>query len=315
MQGPWPDFFIIGAMKAGTTSLYNLLRKHPGLFMPREKEPHYFLWSDHCSARQLKVPGRRGMISADHWMVVHTERQYRDLFRKARDGQLIGEASTFYLPDPHVAERIRSVAPRAKIFAILRDPVERAYSAYTFQQSLGLEPAPTFEAAIEAERRGDRNDWLYGWRHLHCSTYARQLQRYHREFGEDAVTVLDFDTLKSDPQAVLSRILAKLGLDPAVELEAKDASNRTTIPVSPMAIRAKFLLTRPNVLKDTVKILLPRSVRREMRDGALAVLDRFSVPPRPMTEAQRSMLRELCAPDLVRLERMLGRDFASWLHA
>lgn len=313
MPGRWPDIFIVGAMKAGTTSLYNLLGEHPDLFLPREKEPSYFLWSNYCSSTQFKVPTRRGLISADHWMVVRTQRQYQALFRRAGPDQMTGEASTFYLPDPHVAERIRLAVPHAKIIAILRNPVERAYSAYSFQQSLGVEPAPTFREAILAEQRGDRNEWLYGWRHIHCSNYARQLQRYYREFGEDAVLVLDFDAFNRDPHATARRIFAFIGLDPSIELQGREASNRTAIPANALATRAKFLLSRPNSFKDTLKHVLPRVARRELRQAALSFVDRFSKPPQPLGSDDRELLLELLAPDRERLRRLLGADFASWL--
>jgi len=315
MMERWPDFFLVGAMKAGTTSLYDLLGEHPDLYLPREKEPFYFLWPDGQGAGRFRVPHRRGFIGADSWVVIRTRRQYQDLFRRAGPDQLTGEASTFYLPDPHVAERIRACVPRARIIAILRDPVDRAYSAYMFQRSLGVEPARSFEAAIEAERRGDRDDWLYGWRHLYCSAYSRQLQRYFREFGEDRVLVVDFDDLRRDPHALARRIFTFLGIDPAVDLSGRPPSNRTAIPVNPWAARAKALLARPNVVKDTVKHVLPRSLRRDLRHWGLALVDRFSAPPPPMTARERDMLGELFRPDLERLQRMLGRSFAGWVNA
>lgn len=312
LAGRLPDTFLVGAMKAGTTTLYDCLRHHPDLYMPEEKEPFYFLWADRAADR-FRLPAGKRLIGTEHWMVIRTEGQYRRLFQNARPDQRIGEASTFYLPDPEVPGRIKSAIPDPRVIAILRDPAARAYSAYTFQQSLGLEPASAFREAIEAERRGERDDWLYGWRHLYCGRYAEQIERYFRTFGEDRVLILEFQDLQRDVEAVARRVFSFLGLDPEIQLPAIPASNVTAIPSPGWPRRMKFLFSRPNPLKETVKHALPRPVRRQIKSWAFRLVDSHSARPSRLDPSDRSMLLDLFEPDRIRLERLLGRDLSGWV--
>ncbi|WP_137389772.1 sulfotransferase family protein [Rhodoligotrophos defluvii] len=309
-RGRLPDFFIVGAMKAGTTTLYDWLRRHPDLFLPDEKEPFYFLWPDGVARFQLPTASR--LITAENWMVIRTEHQYRSLFARAGADQRIGEASTFYLPDPDAAARIKSACPDAQIITILRDPVERAHSAYWFQQSLGLEPAGSFRAAIMAELRGEREDWLYGWRHVHCGRYAAQIERYFRHFGEERVLVLKFEDLRADVRAVVRRVLTFLGVNSQILPECAPAANVTAIPRSGPMRQVKFLFSRPNPLKDTVKRAVPRPLRRRIRQTVFAAVDRYSARPPALVAADRALLQDLFEPEHRRLECLLGRRFTQW---
>ncbi|WP_342641200.1 sulfotransferase family protein [Rhodoligotrophos ferricapiens] len=307
-----PDFFIVGAMKAGTTTLYDCLRNHPDLYLPEEKEPYYFLWADAQAASRFRLPAGGRLIGADHWMLIRTETQYRRLFARAGDHELIGEASTFYLPDPKVPMRIKHAQPNARIIAILRDPVDRAYSAYCFQQSLGLEPAASFRAAIEAELRGERDEWLYGWRHLHCGRYASQVERYFRTFGEDRVLVLDFEDLKRNSREVARRVLNFLEVDADAEPADVPPSNVTALPRSYALRQLKFLFSRPNPIKDTAKHLLPRTARRQIREAVFQMVAKRSDPPPPLSTHDRAFLEDLFAPERRRLASLVGARFATW---
>jgi hypothetical protein len=104
-----PDFFICGAAKSGTTSLWNYLVQHPGIYEAQDKEPSYF------SALHPLYPSAR---------------QYGRLYGDAREDQLVGDASVAYLTSPDSAFRICRVVPNAKIIIVLRDPTERAFSLY-----------------------------------------------------------------------------------------------------------------------------------------------------------------------------------------
>src|SRR5262245_16436607 len=115
---PAPNFFIVGAAKAGTTSLHAYLSAHPQVFMPALKEPHYF--ADFELSPEF-----------DNFMpVIRDQPAYQDLFRGSQGSTAVGEASPSYLCDPAAAARIKAAIPDAKIVISLRNPVDRAYSHY-----------------------------------------------------------------------------------------------------------------------------------------------------------------------------------------
>lgn len=200
---PLPDFLILGAQKAGTTALYAYLRRHPGITGPRWKEVSYF--DRHY---------RRGTA----W--------YRGNFPVRRGGVLVGEASPSYLFHPLAPERAAALVPDARLIAILRHPVERAYSHYQHEVAFGREPL-SFEAAIEQEEtrmQGERERMLadpayfshawWNFTYLARGLYAEQLERWLAAFGRERLLVLANEELSSEPAATYARVLEFLGAAP-----------------------------------------------------------------------------------------------------
>ncbi|MGA3007063.1 MAG: sulfotransferase domain-containing protein, partial [Opitutaceae bacterium] len=128
---PAPNFLIVGAARAGTTSLWQWLRGHPQVFMTRYKEPAFFV----------------------HNFGVFNQEKYLSLFKAGRGKPCIGEASTAYLSSPESPPWIHDVLGRVKIIMVLRNPVARAYSMYCWLTMIGLEPLATFEEALTQESR------------------------------------------------------------------------------------------------------------------------------------------------------------------
>lgn len=133
-----PDFFIVGAPKAGTTSIYSYLVQHPEIFMPARKEPYFFGQWRRNSEEDL--------------------RDYLRLFRGVPESKVAGEASTTYLYLQSAAEEIKAFRPDAKIIIMLRNPVDRAYSQYWHHVRLGWVEA-SFEEELEAEEARLREGW------------------------------------------------------------------------------------------------------------------------------------------------------------
>ena len=113
----WPNFFIVGAPKAGTHSLYEYLNQHPKVFMSPRKEPYFF-----CP---IMVPD--GDKNSNP---IRDEKEYLKLFEEAKNETMLGEATASYLGDPKSAELIHEKIPNARIIIIIRDPVDRAFSSY-----------------------------------------------------------------------------------------------------------------------------------------------------------------------------------------
>ena len=200
---PLPGFLILGAQKAGTTALYEYLRRHPGITGPRWKEVSYF--DRHY---------RRGPA----W--------YRGNFPAGRRGRLVGEASPSYLFHPLAPARAAALVPGARLIAILRDPVERAYSHYQHEVSFGREPLG-FEEAIELEEErmegelermlADPGYFSHAWwnyTYVARGLYAEQLERWYASFPAEQLLVLANEELSAEPAATYARVLGFLGAAP-----------------------------------------------------------------------------------------------------
>lgn len=224
-----PSFLIIGAQRCGTTALYKQLTQHPavlpaGLY----KGVHYF------DTDYDKGP---------EWYHAHfpTRASARRLETRVNTVPITGEASPYYMFHPLAGERIARDLSDVKLIAVLRDPVERAYSAYTHEKARGFETEP-FQQAIELEPqrlRGEverlRNDPTYvSLHHQHNAyltrgQYIDQIERLEQLFGPDRLLVLDFDDLFGQVSQSLSHLFDFLGLPDwrSEEIPQKNARPRS----------------------------------------------------------------------------------------
>jgi len=167
-----PNFFIVGAPRAGTTSLYHHLKHTPTVFMPQKKEPHFF---SVIHPRLLKP--------------VKDEKEYYELFKNVKNEKAVGEASTSYLNDPESPKLIYQRIPNARIIIILRDPVERAFSHYMLARR-GLEKR-SFHEAIHAYF--NRKNFDLSVSYLEYGFYSEQIKRYLEIFGSEKVKIIIFE--------------------------------------------------------------------------------------------------------------------------
>ncbi|WP_396593044.1 sulfotransferase family protein [Brevundimonas sp. R86498] len=235
---PLPDFLIVGAMKAGTTTLYRDLSLHPDIHMPAEKEPETLVGFDGDLAR--------------------IRRDYASLFRFAPAGSVRGEASTAYTKRPlyeGVAARAREVCgPALRIIYLRRDPVKRIVSHYKHAVGLGQTDLP-FDAAV-------RTDPLY----VSISRYDWQISPWIEAFGEDAVLQLEFETYVRDRQGVTKRACAHLGVDPErlPSVDADAAFNASDYkPVARAGLARAIVESR--LYQRLAKPLLPEALRERAR--------------------------------------------------
>ena len=198
-----PDFFIAGAAKAGTTSLWRYLIQHPSIFMPEDavyKEPGFFSCLRPFNDREA----------------------YLRLFEDAAPGQRVGEASGAYLTSPDSAQRIQADIPDAQVIIMLRNPADRAFSLYQWMTQNGYEHAPTFDEALLLEEERMRSasfkrsnpEYYYNYLYYHSGLYSRQIDRYLSAFGEDQVEVLIFEEFIDAPEKHTQKVYQFLRVDP-----------------------------------------------------------------------------------------------------
>jgi hypothetical protein len=312
-----PDFVLIGAAKAGTTSLYALLDRHPDIFMPKVKEPEFFARDDRYA---------EGIES------------YAAAFAAAAPGQIAGEASTIYSLSPlfpKTAERIAAHIPQARIIYVMREPVSRAYSYYVQiiknYQNVTRDPAVhrSFEEFVLPERRAGAapRDKVFSRANAHLpdipelclagSDYVTQIEAYLAHFPPEQCLFLTFEDFVSDRPACLRKITDFLGvapLDPAVFEEESVTRN-----VSEDHFRAwdkRMRITRMQERAGglwALRQVLPRGLRETLKARMLErQASRTAHIPPKMTDATRTLLVRRYRMQMPRVRALTGLDFTAW---
>lgn len=287
-----PDFLIIGAMKSGTTTLYEHLERHPGVFMSTPKEPNYF------SIDEVYQKG-------PDW--------YRGLFAEARADQICGEASPSYTRFPrfsHTAGRIAQSLPYVKLVYIMRHPVERFYSNYVFDRSYG------FRDSIRETLR-DRGYVL------ETSNYMLQIDKYLEHFPREQMLLLLLDDLQDNPQSVYQQLLDFLGLKDS-EVLGQDPLQANPRGRNYMVRQCNTRLQQFRSLPgfQSLKRVVPAGMRSQVREYVTGQLPdsrlgkwlsrRQTAQVEPLTDQLRQELLARLAEPTARLEQYLGRDLTAW---
>jgi hypothetical protein len=292
-----PDFFIVGAFKCGTTALYEYLRQHPQVFMPFHKEPLFF--GDDLTRRYGRM----------------TRDQYLALFRDARPGQRVGEASAWYLYSRTAAREIAEFAPGAQIIVMLRNPVDVMYAQHSQLLFNVEEDIADFVEALEAEparRRGERLppgplrvENLY---YRDSVRFAEQVERYFEAFGRERVHVIVYDDFRDRTAETYRGVLEFLGVDPdfAPDFQVRNPNKRVRFP------RLQRLVYQPpGPLLRAVPWLRRFPLVHVAREALLRLNSSAARRP-PMDPELRARLLEELTPDVERLGILIGRDLSAW---
>ena len=272
----WPNLFVVGGGRCGTTSLWWYLSQHPDVFMCDPKEPHYF-----SGARPSFIP------------YVKTEEEYLALFA-GRNEPVLGEASPTYLANPDSAQRIDAVSPDARFVAVIRHPIERAHSAYWHRIRYGLETRSFLEAVREELTTKSHR---YGY--VGAGRYSPGVRRY-LELAPDRTLVFVFEELFADPRAGMREIFEFLAVDPTVaDRLSLDRLNAFSVPRGAAAGR----LYRSRRVRSLARRFVPR--RHHARAERLA-LGRAE-PPAIDREAWE-LVADAVAADVPKLAELLGRE-------
>jgi len=304
-----PNFFLVGAPQAGTTSLYAVLDQHPSVFMCPIKEPCFFapevadvtprarqLYDADAAALRRYLDGPLTTKRA-HGLVLDWD-DYRSLFRHLRGETAIGEASVAYLASPAAAAAIRARLPDARIVMMLRNPVDRLFSRYLAARSHGERDAfRGWLARIGAEDAARSTPGGSIW----PGRYAVHLRRFLDVFPEERVRVFVYDDYVRAPRETLRELFAFLDVDPHVPVDVSERHNVTLAPRWPR------LHQRVRPVARAAARMMSGPVLDRMRSWYLA--PRQSVPTREERAAGIDVYRD----DIRELESLLGRDLSSWL--
>ncbi|HXQ61420.1 MAG TPA: sulfotransferase [Acidimicrobiales bacterium] len=297
-----PDFFVVGAPKAGTTALHRALARHPQLFMSPVKEPKFFL----CEGPPPNQGGPGDAHSYREWIWQPAE--YERLFSGAPAGALRGESTPFYLADRRALERIHMSVPGARLIAILRDPVDRAYSNWAHLWADGLETVDTFMAACAEEPRRIEAGWAPFWRYLETGLYGRQLADLYSVFPREQVLVLRYKWLVEEPGRTLDAVCRFLGVDEGVLDEAPALNVGTYVPPTPTT----RLLQGAMRGGAAVGRLFPPQVWRKASIPLLWLIQRTPQHRPELPPHDRARVMSYFADDIALVEELTGWDLAQW---
>lgn len=288
------DFLVVGAQKSGTTTAYHLLRSHPDLFLPQAKEVAFF-----------SSEGKEKYHLGTDWYL-------QEYFDFAKPNQLIGEASPQYMSCLYAAQRIAKHNPKMRIVVLLRNPIDRAYSAYRMLIKMGLE-THSFSEVVQSttdcnkllapdeylqSKGGDNSSYYY-----RMGMYANLLRPYLELFGKDQVHIEFMETLHREPAIVMSRIYKFIGADatfisPSIGQRFHEGGTTGRFKALPTAL----------IWGQKVKQRLPAFLRKRLH-GIGYWLEQKNVvaeKPQPMLASDRKILADLYRREVEELQSTWG---------
>lgn len=285
-----PNFFIVGAPRCGTTSLWAYLKVHPEIFMPAQKELYFFdadldLWGGETRPSSLD--------------------QYLEFFSAAGDQKKIGEATPSYLRSQRAPKEIKVFSPEAQIIIMLRNPVDVMHSLHSTGRRYNTEPLADFRAALEADASRTGRE-LIGYREF--TRFPSQVQRCFDLFGRENVHAIIYDDLKEDSAGVYRSTLRFLGVSPGFTpaFGVVDANRH----VRNFGLQ-RILVRPPRGLREIGRSLAPRWLGVRIRRDLLN-LNTVVRPRPPMDPELRRRLQKEFEPEVERLSKLVGRDLSGW---
>jgi hypothetical protein len=290
-----PNFLVVGAARAGTTSLYYWLKSHPEVFVPDVKEPCFFVY------------GYKHNVS--NW------EEYLSLFEPGRGKIAIGDCSAAYLAAPESPAWIKEKLGNLKIIILLRNPVERAFSLYAWMIMEGYEWLPTFERALEEEEwrfssqafQNNNPEFFLDYLYFRSGLYYQQVKRYLDTFDPELIRIYLFEDLKNTPSQVYKDICQFLEIsgDFQPDFLVYNASR------FPRFIRLQYLLRWFCRSSERLPVPLGESVRRYLL--ALIALNVRLGYKGKLSSTLREKLRKAYQEDILKLSELIQRDLSGWL--
>lgn len=294
-----PTFLVIGSARSGTTALYLQLKKHPDIFMSEKKEPNFFAFENELLA--CAGPGADYINNSTTRLA-----DYQALFEGAPKESARGEASPLYLYSEKAPRRIRHHLPDVKLIAVLRSPIEQAFSHFLYAKRQMLEPLDDFTSALKAENERKKKGWQPLFQYSQFPKYHEQLRRYFDLFPESQIKLFTYEEFVDNPQSVLREIHSFIGVDRDF---VSDFSYRPNTGGVPKNAFLQDLVMQPHLLTRLAGWLIPEEMKRRIRD---AVSDRNLAKP-PFPDEARNHLKAELGEDILKLQNLLKRDLTAWL--
>ncbi len=287
MMQKYPDFFFIGAGKSGTSSIFNVLKLHPGIFLPDIKEPNFF--------NDSRLRPEQKHISQE---------KYIALYKKAEDHQLLGDFSTRYFICSQAPQNIFMANKNAKILIILRDPLERAYSDFLMLKTKGFIKNNFVDSVTDELNRLDAN--IIEWPYLVLtSLYNRNITNYMNVFDTKNILITYMDDLKNNASAFYNRIFDFLNIE-RINIDEKIFQRKSNV----------YSETKSTLLRDIyynqkyvarIKFMFPQLLRKKLHHFVRSTLFSPAIK-QTMPDEILPVLRPVLLNELTKLEKILGSE-------
>lgn len=291
-----PNFIIAGATRSGTTSLYYYLNQHPDISFPKLKEPRYFTMGE------LKLPQNGpGDFSVDKKLVT-TLNQYKSLY-KTINNKIVGDASSEYLYHHKIsAPSIKNTLGDIPIVIILRNPVDRAFSAYNNLVRDGRENE-IFEDALNREEERMQKNWDMMWHYKKVGMYSKQVQTYQQEFSN--IKIIIFERFIKNPNKYLNEITDFLNIEYYDNFNTDDKYSQSGVTknhlVSSLTSRRHWFT---NGIRELVLSLIPRKYLEKLNETMLE--------QKTLSEETYKYLFDYFSEDITNLEKNIDSKIPEW---
>ena len=298
-----PNFLIIGAPKAGTSSLYYYLKQHPQIYMSPNKEPHFFALEN--QEINFKGPGDHKRLDSSTTSL----QDYSRLFESVTTEIAIGEASTSYLSSEQAPYRIKHYIPEVKLITILRNPVDAAYASYLHLLRDGDETIKDFDQALQAEKERIKQNWEGIWHYQKRGLYYTQLKRYFNLFERKQLRIYLYEDFRDNSQYVLQDIFNFLTLDYSFIPDISQKYNVSGMPRNQMINR---LMSKPNSLKSSFNFLVPNLLRTSLKKKIKNWNFNNFKKPALSLEIRNKLIMEY-KEDISKLQDLIQQDLSNWI--
>ncbi len=295
-----PTFLIVGVQKAGTTSIYGYLKEHPQVYMSPIKETNFFGTDWEKKIEKKPDTGTRKRINS--W------ERYCELFIDVKDEIAIGEASPNYLANYKTSsEMIQRYVPDVKMIAILRNPVDRAYSDYLMHLRDGINAGKVRSLSEQVKFRSNNSSTIKK------GLYYSAVKHYFDTFGQEKFKIFLYDDLTKDSLKMMQDIYRFIGVDDTFN---PDTSKRGQTGAVPKNQTLNNLLQTKNPIRtaiaSTLKLAMPLEMRQKIR-SSLVKFNSAGKELKPLSSEERKILTDFYREDILKLQDLIQRDLSSWL--
>lgn len=308
-----PNFFIVGAAKAGTTSIYNYLDQHSDVYMSPIKEPHYF--SKDIQHKDFnKSYLKNTFFSLDDYLSKHelekkhiafidNESQYLQLYRDVKHEKKIGEISNGYLYSKVAAEEIYKFNPKAKIVIVLRDPIDRAFSHWMMDLQGEDVCRKSFIDAITKDQTKEDKGWGKSHLYVELGLYHDQVKRFQDIFPEEQILIMLYDDLKNNQVNFFNEMFCFLNIE-SISINQNKHYNVSLIPKYPLVNS----IIRSLRLNQYIGIILPKTIKQKIKK---LLLNNNDLPI--LTIYEKAQVMSYFTEEINKLEKLINRNLSMWL--
>jgi len=285
-----PNFIIVGAPKAGTTSLYHYLSEHPEVFMSEPKEVNYF--------SKIEIE-QQGLYYQD--FKAKDLKSYEAIFNSVSNEIAIGEGSVSYLFYPETPKKIKATIPDVKIIILLRDPIERAHSHYLMDFRMGLVNL-SFEEIVYKTSDHKKIDLFYQ-QYIELGLYYKQIKRYIDTFGNAQIKIFLQEDLKNNTEKVIFDLYSFLDIDNSIIIDTNQQHNAFSMPKN----KVIHQLYSSYIIRSLIKTIFTEKIKEKIKN---IFFERKKKPK--LNYKTKEYLQKIYFEDIKKLESLINQDLSQW---